>query len=89
MDNTLTQKNDALGQMVLIKGDFAKNKVDSKKTIKQTAAVGEQLGTNKYWDFKEFISSENGSKTIWIAALVSVLIIIVFIVLVKRGIIQL
>lgn len=90
MHYTLEQKNEALGQFNVIKGDFAKNQVDDKPSIEQAAvAAGEQFGNSKDWDWREFITGSATSRAYWVTALIAILILVLFIILVKKGVIRL
>lgn len=86
MENILSVKNTALEGLSGIKGEFSTNHVPLKPDI-STIAVGE-MDPNSNSDWKDFLNpSEPGVK--WIAAGVSLALIILFVIAVKYRFIKL
>lgn len=88
MNNNLSVKNSAIRQLNAGKGYAATSEVPGKETVEAIAA-GSQIENNQGWDWKKFVNGTTEKRTYWIAAGISLALIVLFILAVKYRFIKL
>jgi type IV secretory pathway component VirB8 len=88
MNDHLTVKNTALTRLVSLKGVAANEEVPGKESIEEVA-TSEHIGEAQGWDWKKFINGTSEKRTYWIAAGISLALILTFVLAVKYKVIKL
>lgn len=82
MNNILAVKNSALGKLVAIKGVDVKDSITDKETI-EDVTTGSNIGNDQDWDWKKFVNGTTEKRTYWVAAGISLALIVLFLAAVK------
>ena len=82
MNEHLEVKNSALTRLVSLSGVAANDEIPTKETIEEVA-TGEHIGDAQGWDWKKFVNGTSEKRTYWIAAGISLALIVVFVLAVK------
>lgn len=88
MHDTLKVKNTAIRQLNVNKGYAATDEVPGKETVKEVAE-GSQIENDQTWDWKRFVNGTTEKRTYWIAAGISLTLIVLVILAVKYKFIKL
>ncbi len=88
MHDILTVKNAAIRQLNVNKGYAATDEIPSKETVEEVA-TGSQIEDNQGWDWNEFINGKSEKRTYWIAAGISIALIVLTVLAIKYKFIKL